>query len=179
MAAMEDTMPRAKRLKMLREAKDRKERIERGEAVEKIGAGVESVSIDKSNERDASEDADDQEAKSDEFAAAVIIEQPQVKEHEAEEEDEDDNELLNLAPKRANWDIERDIAPMLKKLEKRTQYAIVEILRACHSIQLRLHSHSIMYGTQGTHVELRYRYSYVFIYLCRREAGGRARGGRR
>lgn len=52
-----------------------------------------------------------------------------VEVEDAKTEDESDDELLNLAPKRANWDMERDIAPMLRKLERRTQHAIVEILR--------------------------------------------------
>lgn len=149
MAAMEDDMPRAKRLKMLREAKERKERIERGEAVEDIGAGVESVAIDKSKERDASDEVGaEQQDKSDESTtAAAVIEQPKRQEHEAEEDEADESELLNLAPKRANWDIERDIAPMLKKLEKRTQYAIVEILRKWTALQ----SHCMCDCKQVTH----------------------------
>lgn len=140
MATMGDEMPRAKRLKMLREAKERKERIERGEAVEEIGAGVESVVIDKHKERDASEESSDQEHDDNKSNESAVVEQPQGKEDEAEEEgeEEDESELLNLAPKRANWDIERDIAPMLKKLEKRTQYSIVEILRKLPFVNSRL-----------------------------------------
>lgn len=144
---MTDDMPRAKRLKMLREAKERKERIERGEAVEAIDAGVKSVAIEPAaadDERTGSDNDDDDDNARDktnqsasststtEELATVDAANPAVVDND---DDEDEAELLNLAPKRANWDIERDIAPMLKKLEKRTQYAIAEILRtSLHSV---------------------------------------------
>ena len=38
-------------------------------------------------------------------------------------------DLVAMAPKKINWDLKRDIQPKLKKLEKRTQRAIVEMLR--------------------------------------------------
>lgn len=120
-------MPRAKRLKMLREAKERKER---GEAVETIGAGVESVALDRSADAQEAEDeaaGDSKDTSDEQHAQAPAPEDPEQEEGGAA----DESELLTLAPKRANWDIERDIAPMLQKLEKRTQYAIVEILRTC------------------------------------------------
>jgi coiled-coil domain-containing protein 12 len=34
-----------------------------------------------------------------------------------------------VAPKKANWDLKRDIKPKLDKLEKRTQKAIVQLLK--------------------------------------------------
>jgi coiled-coil domain-containing protein 12 len=34
-----------------------------------------------------------------------------------------------VAPKKANWDLKRDIQPKLDKLEKRTQKAIVQLLK--------------------------------------------------
>lgn len=37
--------------------------------------------------------------------------------------------LLNIAPKKANWDLKRDIQPQLDKLERRTQRAIVQIIQ--------------------------------------------------
>ena len=36
--------------------------------------------------------------------------------------------LANLAPRKIDWDLKRDIAKKLEKLERRTQKAIVEIL---------------------------------------------------
>jgi len=37
---------------------------------------------------------------------------------------------LTLAPKKPNWDLKRDVAQKLEKLDKRTQRALVEILEA-------------------------------------------------
>jgi len=38
-------------------------------------------------------------------------------------------DFTNLAPKKPDWDLKRDIAPKLEKLEKRTQKAIAELIR--------------------------------------------------
>ena len=40
----------------------------------------------------------------------------------------DQQNLTNLAPRKIDWDLKRDIAKKLEKLERRTQKAIVEIL---------------------------------------------------
>jgi coiled-coil domain-containing protein 12 len=37
--------------------------------------------------------------------------------------------VANIAPKKINWDLKRDIQPKLAKLEKRTQRAIVDMLK--------------------------------------------------
>lgn len=34
-----------------------------------------------------------------------------------------------MAPKKANWDLRRDVAKRLKKLERRTQRALVAIMQ--------------------------------------------------
>ena len=36
---------------------------------------------------------------------------------------------MNLAPRKPDWDLKRDIAPKLEKLERRTQRAIAELIR--------------------------------------------------
>ena len=36
---------------------------------------------------------------------------------------------MNLVPKKRNWDLKRDISGRLAKLDKKTQSAIVELLR--------------------------------------------------
>ena len=36
---------------------------------------------------------------------------------------------MNIIPKKINWDLKRHIEPRLEKLRKRTQKAIVEILK--------------------------------------------------
>ena len=38
--------------------------------------------------------------------------------------------MNNLAPMKPNWDLKRDVEKRLKKLEKRTNKAIADILRA-------------------------------------------------
>eukprot|EP01099_Mayorella_cantabrigiensis_P004124 TRINITY_DN3104_c0_g1_i1.p1 TRINITY_DN3104_c0_g1~~TRINITY_DN3104_c0_g1_i1.p1 ORF type:complete len:170 (-),score=47.14 TRINITY_DN3104_c0_g1_i1:20-493(-) len=40
----------------------------------------------------------------------------------------DDTDLLSLAPKKPNWDLKRDLEGKFKKLEARTQRAILELL---------------------------------------------------
>ncbi|KAF7245739.1 Coiled-coil domain-containing protein 12 [Varanus komodoensis] len=39
------------------------------------------------------------------------------------------NDLANLAPRKPDWDLKRDVAKKLEKLEKRTQRAIAELIR--------------------------------------------------
>lgn len=34
-----------------------------------------------------------------------------------------------MAPKKANWDLKREVGPKLEKLERRTQRALIEILQ--------------------------------------------------
>jgi hypothetical protein len=36
---------------------------------------------------------------------------------------------LDIAPKKPNWDLKRDIAKKLEKLERRTQAAIVKLIK--------------------------------------------------
>ena len=38
-------------------------------------------------------------------------------------------DFTNLVTKKPDWDLKRDIAPKLEKLEKRTQKAIAELIR--------------------------------------------------
>ncbi|XP_073407280.1 coiled-coil domain-containing protein 12 isoform X3 [Dendrobates tinctorius] len=38
-------------------------------------------------------------------------------------------DLTNLAPRKPDWDLKRDVAKKLEKLEKRTQRAIAELIR--------------------------------------------------
>lgn len=38
-------------------------------------------------------------------------------------------DFVNLAPRKPDWDLKRDIAPKLEKLERRTQRAIAELIR--------------------------------------------------
>jgi coiled-coil domain-containing protein 12 len=48
-------------------------------------------------------------------------------EHAEKEKEEVD--LFNLAPKKPNWDLKRDVEKKLQRLERKTQKAIYEIIR--------------------------------------------------
>jgi len=37
--------------------------------------------------------------------------------------------MLNIAPRKPNWDLKRDVAKKMEKLNRRTQLAIVELLK--------------------------------------------------
>ena len=39
------------------------------------------------------------------------------------------NGIMDVAPKKANWDLKRDVARKVARLEKRTQRAIIEMIR--------------------------------------------------
>ncbi|XP_013405733.1 coiled-coil domain-containing protein 12 [Lingula anatina] len=41
----------------------------------------------------------------------------------------DEIDLTNLAPRKPDWDLKRDVAKKLEKLERRTQRAIAELIR--------------------------------------------------
>lgn len=41
----------------------------------------------------------------------------------------DELDLMSLAPRKPDWDLKRDVAPKLEKLERRTQRAIAELIR--------------------------------------------------
>ncbi|KAE8911897.1 hypothetical protein PF005_g5932 [Phytophthora fragariae] len=136
----DDAMPRAKRLKLLREAKARKERGEssNGEAGALVAAALKPVTDEPMQQEESEGQPKEQQDaemtavdadKADESVQGLVEKVANAQEVDVKTEDESDDELLNLAPKRANWDMERDIAPMLRKLERRTQHAIVEILR--------------------------------------------------
>lgn len=41
----------------------------------------------------------------------------------------DELDITNLAPRKPDWDLKRDVAKKLEKLERRTQRAIAELIR--------------------------------------------------
>ena len=41
---------------------------------------------------------------------------------------EQESQVLNIAPKKVNWDLKRDVEKKLQKLNRRTQKAIAELL---------------------------------------------------
>ncbi|KAK9841555.1 hypothetical protein WJX74_007871 [Apatococcus lobatus] len=38
-------------------------------------------------------------------------------------------DVLSIAPKKANWDLRRDVQPKLDKLERRTQRAMIQLMQ--------------------------------------------------
>lgn len=44
--------------------------------------------------------------------------------------------IINVAPKKANWDLRQDVAKKLEKLERRTQRALVQLMQEQHREQL-------------------------------------------
>jgi len=45
--------------------------------------------------------------------------------------------LVNVAPKKPNWDLRRDVEKKLAKLERRTQRALIEIMQAEQAAKLQ------------------------------------------
>ena len=39
------------------------------------------------------------------------------------------DDIINVAPKKANWDLRRDVAKRLEKLDRRTKRALVAIMQ--------------------------------------------------
>merc|ERR1719217_1104965 len=76
------------------------------------------------------------EPKSDDLAAVPRVEAPTIPDVEEQvgtaavvHNDATQEPLLNLAPKKANWDLKRDMEPQYKKLRSMTDRAIVELIR--------------------------------------------------
>jgi coiled-coil domain-containing protein 12 len=75
----------------------------------------------------------------DESLKDLALPEPEIEEITDKVKDDLDNEdkgvvmesldFTNLAPKKPDWDLKRDIAPKLERLEKRTQKAIAELIR--------------------------------------------------
>ncbi|RHY31577.1 hypothetical protein DYB32_003365 [Aphanomyces invadans] len=97
-----DQADRAKRLKALRDAKNKKEGVV--PAAEEESCPVPEVVAEAADE-----------------AAQGDV---------ATSEEDTTEEVLSIAPMKPTWDLERGLEKQMKKLERRTQNAIVEILRA-------------------------------------------------
>jgi coiled-coil domain-containing protein 12 len=46
-----------------------------------------------------------------------------------EEPSQEEDAVVGVAPKKANWDLRRDVEQKLAKLERRTQRAMVELMK--------------------------------------------------
>eukprot|EP01024_Parvocaulis_polyphysoides_P051762 TRINITY_DN5104_c0_g2_i3.p3 TRINITY_DN5104_c0_g2~~TRINITY_DN5104_c0_g2_i3.p3 ORF type:complete len:132 (-),score=19.57 TRINITY_DN5104_c0_g2_i3:392-787(-) len=52
----------------------------------------------------------------------------EAKKDEGEGVQEDDQNVINVAPKKANWDLKRDVQKQLQILERRTNRALAQLL---------------------------------------------------
>lgn len=114
-AFMEDAAARKARLKRLREEADATQAAE--------AAAVEEPKLKFRNY-----------APRDEKIEHETVAQPEVKDFEPpkieiEQPAEEEELLVNVAPKKPNWDLRRDIAKKLEKLERRTQKAMIQIMK--------------------------------------------------
>ncbi|KAL4539454.1 hypothetical protein Ndes2437B_g02172 [Nannochloris sp. 'desiccata'] len=128
---MEDAATRRARLKAIKAAAEaRMEGSEEPAAeVEAVATASKSVDVEPTlkfrnyaprDEKIAHEKVE--AAKAPEFEE-ITVDLDAVIGHSAEEV------VVNVAPKKANWDLRRDIAPKLAKLERRTQRAMIELMK--------------------------------------------------
>jgi coiled-coil domain-containing protein 12 len=61
--------------------------------------------------------------------AEAHAQEPEVPVVEPPPEEDAQEGLLSVQPKKANWDLRRDVERKLEKLEKRTQRALAELMR--------------------------------------------------
>jgi len=65
------------------------------------------------------------------LAVPTVEETVQELKEEALQEREIEVDLQNLAPKKLDWDLEREVEAKLQKLERRTTITIAQIIRSC------------------------------------------------
>lgn len=106
-------MDRKAKLDAIRKAKLRKENKEQGKDVQEEKHVEQNTG---NNEMDV------------ENVQSVTNEEDDVDENVNTEDSEEDNPL-HYVSKKATWDLERDLAPKVQVLQKRTQKAIVAMLR--------------------------------------------------
>eukprot|EP00243_Klebsormidium_subtile_P003261 TRINITY_DN16550_c0_g1_i1.p1 TRINITY_DN16550_c0_g1~~TRINITY_DN16550_c0_g1_i1.p1 ORF type:complete len:140 (-),score=36.00 TRINITY_DN16550_c0_g1_i1:207-626(-) len=127
---MEDAAARKARLKALREAAELSARTE--EELETGARNGENGADEPENEqgvRFRNYLPRDEELQRQREVGPIIpmFEDPVAK--SPTEIDDPDDPLGSIAPKKPNWDLRRDVAKKLDKLERRTQRAMVELLQ--------------------------------------------------
>eukprot|EP00903_Cladosiphon_okamuranus_P014519 g13467.t1 len=88
------------------------------------GAAVAPGNAGKGRTADQEEEEEEEEEGKRKKPAPSLIQLELKRQKETQDEEE-----LNIAPKKANWDLKRDVEKKLEKLNRRTQRAIVEIIR--------------------------------------------------
>ncbi|PNH03523.1 Coiled-coil domain-containing protein 12 [Tetrabaena socialis] len=134
---MDDALARRERLKALRAAAAA---AEGGQAPEAVPAAAAAADADAGD--DAAVEADKpvlkfrnyavQDTKRIDHERVAAAQPPKFQEPVVETKPEElpqEELLVNIAPKKANWDLKRDVQPKLDKLERRTQRAMLEMMR--------------------------------------------------
>ncbi|XP_042502900.1 coiled-coil domain-containing protein 12 isoform X1 [Macadamia integrifolia] len=121
----------------------RRERLKALRAAQELLNTPDDDSVPNEDKKEDSDDADEEESLSMKFrnylphdkqlqegklAAPVLpkFEDPIATEPPAPEETKDP--FVNIAPKKPNWDLKRDVLKKLEKLERRTQKAVVQLM---------------------------------------------------
>uniref|UniRef100_A0A8C9EPT0 Coiled-coil domain containing 12 n=1 Tax=Pavo cristatus TaxID=9049 RepID=A0A8C9EPT0_PAVCR len=111
----EEARRRQERLRALRQ---RALQVGGGGAGERLGSGIRPVEVEKLLKRKA--------------PSFLLAMEDKVKDQLEAAKPEtiiDEVDLTNLAPRKPDWDLKRDVAKKMEKLEKRTQRAIAELIR--------------------------------------------------
>eukprot|EP00882_Tetradesmus_deserticola_P017445 GHRQ01018687.1.p1 GENE.GHRQ01018687.1~~GHRQ01018687.1.p1 ORF type:complete len:152 (+),score=80.90 GHRQ01018687.1:246-701(+) len=135
---MEDAAARRERLKALKQAA---QLVDSGGGDQEAVAAAPSAAQGAAAAREAEQPAEKpmlkfrnyvvKDEKNIQHEKVAPAQPPQIAEPEigTKPEDADEEELLaSVAPKKANWDLKREVAPRLAKLERRTQRALVQML---------------------------------------------------
>ncbi|XP_018430038.1 PREDICTED: coiled-coil domain-containing protein 12 [Nanorana parkeri] len=122
----EEALKRKERLLQLR-----KKRVRMGRCVQLLLIGNEEVKHRELKLRNYT--PEDEELKGRQVAPAkpISVEEKVKDQLEAAKPEPiiEEVDLTNLAPRKPDWDLKRDVAKKLEKLEKRTQRAIAELIR--------------------------------------------------
>lgn len=127
----EEALRRKERLKALREKTGRKDR-EDGEPQTKQLKEEEEVGKHRGLRlRNYVPEDEDLKRRQVPQAKPVAVEEKVKEQLEAAKPEPviEEVDLANLAPRKPDWDLKRDVAKKLEKLEKRTQRAIAELIR--------------------------------------------------
>lgn len=129
----EEALRRKERLKALREKTGRKDK-EDGEPKAKQLKDEEEEEGEKHRElrlRNYVPEDEDLKKRRVPPAEPVAVEEKVKEQLEAAKPEPviEEVDLANLAPRKPDWDLKRDVAKKLEKLEKRTQRAIAELIR--------------------------------------------------
>ncbi|XP_037355710.1 coiled-coil domain-containing protein 12-like [Talpa occidentalis] len=124
----EAALRRKERLKSLREKTGRKDKEDGEPKTKKLREGEKHRELRLRNYVPEDEDLKRRRVPQ---AKPVAVEEKVKEQLEAAKPEPviEEVDLANLAPRKPDWDLKRDVAKKLEKLEKRTQRAIAELIR--------------------------------------------------